>query len=722
MRFRLRSLLIALALLLGGVGAVAQQPAPPPGAGLSQQQFDQLVDSIARAVREQLARDGADRPASPAAPAPATPAAARGLGEPAPMGELSSSGLFDRFLAVMRAAPGVWPDVSATIAHLVGTPEERGGILLLLVRVAIIVALIAIGVAALRRVESRLRAMAFDGGGPYGRRTRVLIAVGLDILHRALPIIFVYALLEFWFRADVLQQRLLLRTLATLAFWYLLTFPVEAALRPSHPGLRLVRFDDATARLAAIHLAGILLAGTATIHYLQMLIHNGTAIPSAQFLALLIAAVVGIWVVIAIRAVRASERRAAPGPRRAWPFAVGALAGVVWLSWVIGVLNVDLAHFDALVWSVIVVASAWVVDATIGLAIGRQVDPDARVQWWRDIGVLRLLRRVVRVAAFVVIGILVIQTWVVELFNLVSDERWRHIKSGLAEAGLILVIGYLAWEALRIVIDRKLARAAPGLGPAASDDEAAQAGSRFQTMLPVIRIFAGIAIGAVAVLFALAQLGVNIAPLIAGASIFGLAISFGSQTLVRDIVSGIFFMADDAFRIGEYVDTGKLKGTVEGISMRSIKLRHQNGQIHTVPFGQIQSVTNFSRDWATIKFNLRLARDTDLEKVRKIAKKVGVAMLEDPEFKPEFLQPLKMQGVADIEPTALVVRFKFTVRPLKPSWVQREAVKRLLFAFRDGGIDFASGAVTVQTVGGFADLPAAAAAAAQPTPAQAAGG
>ena len=89
----------------------------------------------------------------------------------------------------------------------------------------------------------------------------------------------------------------------------------------------------------------------------------------------------------------------------------------------------------------------------------------------------------------------------------------------------------------------------------------------------------------------------NITPLIAGASVFGLAISFGSQTLVRDIVSGIFYLTDDAFRVGEYIDCGKAKGTVEGFTLRSIRLRHQNGQVHTIPFGQLGQITNFSRDW-----------------------------------------------------------------------------------------------------------------------------
>jgi small-conductance mechanosensitive channel len=101
--------------------------------------------------------------------------------------------------------------------------------------------------------------------------------------------------------------------------------------------------------------------------------------------------------------------------------------------------------------------------------------------------------------------------------------------------------------------------------------------------------------------------------------------------------SGIFFMADDAFRVGEYVDTGRLKGTVEKITVRSVQLRHQSGLVHTVPFGQLQAITNASRDWATVKFNIRLERGIDLEQTRKIIKRVGQQMLEDAELAPEII-------------------------------------------------------------------------------------
>lgn len=242
------------------------------------------------------------------------------------------------------------------------------------------------------------------------------------------------------------------------------------------------------------------------------------------------------------------------------------------------------------------------------------------------------------------------------------------------------------------------------------DDTVVHQQSRISTILPLVRnlIFGGIF--AVTSLVILSALGINIAPLIAGFGVLGLALSFGSQTLVKDVVSGIFFIADDAFRVGEYVDTGKLKGTVERISLRSLRLRHQNGQIHTIPYGQLQAVTNFSRDWSTVKFELKFERDADPEKIRKTIKKVGLAMLEDPEIGGEFLVPLKMQGIQDVTENSLVVRLKFTARPGNPSILQRESMKRLLPALREAGLDLASNAVTVRSgAAGAAEAEAAAA-------------
>src|SRR5207248_139537 len=187
------------------------------------------------------------------------------------------------------------------------------------------------------------------------------------------------------------------------------------------------------------------------------------------------------------------------------------------------------------------------------------------------------------------------------------------------------------------------------------------------------------------------------------------AVSFGSQSLVRDIISGLFYLWDDAFRVGEYIDTGRLKGTVQTLGIRSVKLRHHNGPLHTIPYGQLGAVTNQSRDFATIKFNLRLEPGTDIELVRKTAKRIGLDMQELPEIQSEVMLPLKMQGIAEVADNAVVFRFKFTARPVKPSWIQREYLKRMYRVFAEKGISFASGALTLQTVPARAGLSGSAA-------------
>ena len=115
-----------------------------------------------------------------------------------------------------------------------------------------------------------------------------------------------------------------------------------------------------------------------------------------------------------------------------------------------------------------------------------------------------------------------------------------------------------------------------------------------------------------------------------------------------------------------------------------------------MPFGQLQAITNASRDWATVKFNIRLERGIDLEQTRKIIKRVGQQMLEDAELAPEIILPLKLQGVADITDGAIVCRLKITARSARASWVRREALKRVYAALEANGIAFASGAVTVK--------------------------
>jgi moderate conductance mechanosensitive channel len=206
-------------------------------------------------------------------------------------------------------------------------------------------------------------------------------------------------------------------------------------------------------------------------------------------------------------------------------------------------------------------------------------------------------------------------------------ERLRHSRcpriAAVADAidmvGGALFVAYVAWEGIALMTDQYVT---PRIGVPDEEGVAPSNVTRLATIMPLLGIAFLTLVAIVASLVVMSNLGVNITPIVTGASVFGLAISFGSQALVRDIVSGIFYLADDAFRVGEYIDCGRAKGTVEKFTLRSIRLRHQNGQVQTIRFGRLGQITNFSRDWATMKFNLRLARHGS-RKLRKTTKKSG---------------------------------------------------------------------------------------------------
>lgn len=305
-----------------------------------------------------------------------------------------------------------------------------------------------------------------------------------------------------------------------------------------------------------------------------------------------------------------------------------------------------------------------------------------------------------RVASLFALGAAV---YALALFWVGTDFLTRNVvlNTGL-DVLQVSFVGYIVFHATRIWLDRKIEDEGGDVALVPGEEGGAAGASRLATLLPLVRNFILIVILITITLIVAMQLGANVAPLFAGAGILGLAIGFGSQALVRDILSGAFFLLDDAFRKGEYIDVGNVKGTVEKISLRSFQLRHHLGMLHTIPFGEIQHLTNFSRDWVMMKLPLRLTYDTDVEKVRKLIKKLGIALLDDPEIGDRFLQPLKSQGVIQMEDSAMIARVKFMTRP-GDQWVVRKRVfAEIRELFEREGILFASREVTVR----IPDLPA----------------
>ena len=197
-------------------------------------------------------------------------------------------------------------------------------------------------------------------------------------------------------------------------------------------------------------------------------------------------------------------------------------------------------------------------------------------------------------------------------------------------------------------------------------------------------------------------LRIEITPLLAGAGVVGLAVGFGAQALVRDVIAGIFFLAEDVFRVGEYIESGSTtKGTVERITLRTVALRHHNGPLYFVPYGSLGSVRNNSRDWVIEKFNIPLPITVDSEQIRKMIKKIGIEMLADPEVGHMMRMPLKSK-LARVDPGVKVFRCKFQTAPGNQFDVRAQAFKRIEAALRAEGINFADGATVVMQPAGAA--------------------
>jgi small-conductance mechanosensitive channel len=274
-----------------------------------------------------------------------------------------------------------------------------------------------------------------------------------------------------------------------------------------------------------------------------------------------------------------------------------------------------------------------------------------------------------------------------------ADTVWMRLLRGTVHALVIVLLADVIWLVTASLIDQKMSQDAGN--------------ARLRTLLPIVRGTLAVVLIVMTVLMAISALGVEVGPLLASAGVIGIAVGFGAQTLVRDLLSKFFYLFDDAFRLGEYIQSGNYKGTVEHLGARSVRLRHHRGPVYTIPYGQLGAVQNQSRDWVIDKLTIGLTYDSDLDKAKKLIKQIGKDLAKDPEFAPNILEPLKMQGVEQFGDFAVQIRMKMMTKPGEQFVIRRRAYAMIKAAFDANGIRFAY--PTVQVAGGTADTAAVAA-------------
>ena len=712
-----------VAAMVGATAAATDSTATTIPEGLEKAEIDALVARLTdldarRILLERLHRDAEERAAG------AGQGSAGGIGVALARARFRLEAYTETFgerLALLASGAGMAPEAVRTALNRVSGGAGGLGFPVLLASLA---ALLAAGMAAhwgvLRLTrDSRRRLEDVQAPGLGARISRALLRAVFDAGALVAFAIVSIGLSAVLFAESAAGRTFVVTYLTAAAVVYATAMLSRLALAPEVPALRLAPVGDAVASF--VHRWLVRLAAVAGIAWLTagLVILTGMPIEAHLLIVVVTGGIVFLAVIAMIvdarapvaAVIRSAGEAAQPGQgarlreqlAETWHYFAILYMIVVWMLWAMSMLARGPSTVWAAIASIVVVAALPMVDRAVGRVLADlfKVGEEGGSRGQYAVVVQRGTRAILVVSA----GIVLLQLWGVNLFGGAGPQASAAFGEAGFDVAVTLLLAYVIWQVVKTATDRHL-------GSTEVDGKTVGPSARALTLVPLFRKCVLAVLGAMVTMIVLSSIGVDIGPLLAGAGVIGLAVGFGAQTLVRDIVSGVFFLIDDAFRIGEYIEMGDIRGEVEGISLRSLRLRHHRGAIHTIPFGELRSITNYNRDWVIYKMEFRVPYDTDIEKVRKIIKKIGQEMMEDAEIGPNLIEPLKSQGVSRMEDSAIIIRAKFMSKPREQFVIRRVAYQRIKQAFEENGIRFAHRNVTVHVPrGASADSAPAAAAA-----------
>lgn len=260
------------------------------------------------------------------------------------------------------------------------------------------------------------------------------------------------------------------------------------------------------------------------------------------------------------------------------------------------------------------------------------------------------------------------------------EALWSLVKTILRIVLILAVAGLLMKISKKIILKLKM-----HLQIRASED--AEEMKRIDTVGRVFSYIATIVIAIIAIVEVLHQLGISIAPILAAAGVVGVAVGFGAQSLIKDYFTGFFLLLENQIRQGDVVDAGGKAGFVEEVTLRYIKMRDYDGNVHYVPNGIITTVTNMSRGFAFSVIDIGVAYRENVDEVIEVMKAVGESIRTDEEFQFKILDNMEVAGVDKLDSSAVIVRCRFKVMPLEQWTIRREFFKRIKVAFEERGIE-----------------------------------
>jgi small-conductance mechanosensitive channel len=615
--------------------------------------------------------------------------------------EAESARFRENFIAVMKSAPHLREVPSLVYDRLT---EGRGPMQPVAV-LAFLAAVIGLGYAieyAARRMSRPLRGRLAAIGPDSDFLARFGRAVGLLLLDMAGLALFASTAVVLFLVMYQGHGPTRLTVLTVLSAFFLFRFIgifSRAIFGIGRAQIRLITVEDDDARMAHRYVLAAAAIGSFGFLGRDLLQMFGLDAATSGLITFIVGTLFVLSVSIGVWRLRRpiADAILSPVPSRQHVPLLLSITARFWhvpvllyllLVYVFAVYNGFLGYISgrsAVVASILLIAALPILDRLLCSAVDRYFgtggNPNRTL--YRSMHFLVVLIGVAALAAI----------WNINPLEVAGEGMGARATRALFNILMTGLVAYIAWGFLTSAIARHMpAQIEP---ETLAEGAVAEGTTRAATVLPIFMRFIQITLAVIVVMIALSALGVNIGPLLAGAGVIGLAVGFGAQTLVRDLVSGLFFLVDDAFRIGEYVDLGGIRGTVERINLRSVVLRHHLGPLNTVPYGEIQHLTNYSRDWVIMKLEFRVGYSTDMDKVKKIFKRIGQEMLDDPELGKDFIQPFKSQGVKAMEEMGMLVRGKFMAKPGTQFQIRKELYSRIQKAFLENGIEFAQPRVMV---------------------------
>ncbi|TCQ95411.1 mechanosensitive ion channel domain-containing protein [Neorhizobium sp. JUb45] len=294
-----------------------------------------------------------------------------------------------------------------------------------------------------------------------------------------------------------------------------------------------------------------------------------------------------------------------------------------------------------------------------------------------------ILYRAIQVALVLIASVLCLRFWGIDVAGWLSTSAGISVVGPVSSIVLVMLIAWTLWVALDAWITAALSESQVGGG-------FQQRSARIRTLLPLLRNVAFVVLSVLTVIGVLANLGINVAPLIAGAGVVGLAVGFGSQQLVQDVITGLFILLEDTLAIGDVIDTGDRAGTVEALTIRTVKIRDGDGALHTIPFSTVKALKNSSRGFGVYTVGVMLDQRADVGKALEVLKEVGDEVRRDPKYAASIIAPLDIWGVDQVGPDGILIKGAIKTRPLQQYGVGREINRKMNFRLQELGIPLAN--------------------------------